>query len=80
MSGEYERLKMWLEELFGTHIMSQSVAIEDGLAVVEEDVDIAPETSVILGDIYDMLGISQAPWIIEEDLGDKRIVKFPVGV
>jgi len=75
--SEYERLKAWLESL-GASIMSQSVTVEDGVAVIEEDVDVPPEAVVLLDDIYGVLKLKDAPWIIEEDVGEKRIVKFPV--
>jgi len=77
---EYERLRRWLEETFGSRIISQSVLIEDGIAVIEEEIDLSPEAAILLDDVYDALGLERAPWLIEEDLGVKRVVKFPVGV
>jgi len=77
MTGEYERLKVWLKTL-GISTGSQSVTVEDGVAVVEEDVDVPPEVSVLLADIYDALGLERAPWLIEIDEGERRAVKFPV--
>jgi len=60
-------------------MMSQSVTLEDGtVAVVEEDVALSPETAILLEDIYDALGLRGAPWIIEEDVGTRRVIKFPV--
>jgi len=72
----YEELKRWLETL-GISTMSQSVTIEDGVATIEEE-DVPPEAVVLLDDIYVVLKLKDAPWIIEEDVGEKRIVKFPV--
>jgi len=76
----YEEVKAWLERTFGSRFVSQSVSIEDGVvAIVEEDVDIPPEAAVLLDDVYDALGLRDAPWLVEEDLGARKIVKFPVG-
>jgi len=80
MSGEYERLKEWLERAFDSRIVSQSVSVEDGMVIVEEDVDLPPEAAILLDDIYGALGLDKAPWLIEEDDGRRRVVKFPVGV
>jgi len=79
MTTEYERLKAWLKSL-GISTVSQSVTIQNGIAVVEEDVDLPPETAVLLSDVYDVLGLRDAPWLIEEDIGNRRIMKSPVGV
>jgi len=80
MIGEYERLKAWLERVIGP-TASQSVSIEDSVvAVVEEDVDTPPEVVVPLDDIYDTLGFENAPWLIEIDEGERKVVKFPVGL
>ena len=77
----YEEVKAWLERAFGSHIVSQSVTIEDGgVAVVEEDADVGPEMAVLLDDIYETLSLKDVPWLIEENVGTKRIVKFPVGL
>jgi len=73
----YEEVKAWLERTFGSRFVSQSVSIEDGVATVEED-GVDEVSSVVLDDIYDALGLKDAPWLIEEDTGSKRVVKFPV--
>ena len=75
---EYERLRRWLEETFGSRIISQSVLVEDGIAVIEEEIDMSPEAAILLDDVYDALGLRGAPWIIEEDVGTRRVIKFPV--
>jgi len=77
----YEEVKAWLERTFGSRFVSQSASIEDGVvAVVEEDVDTPPEVAVLLDDIYDTLGLKDAPWFIEIDEGERKVVKFPVGL
>jgi len=76
----YEEVKAWLETL-GISTVSQSVTIEEGgVAVVEEDADVGPEMAVLLDDIYETLNLKDVPWLIEENVGTKRIVKFPVGL
>jgi len=76
MTGVYEELKAWLESL-GASIMSQSVTVEDGVATVEEDV-VDEVSSIVLGDIYGALGLERAPWLIEIDEGERKVVKFPM--
>jgi len=76
MSGEYERLKTWLETL-GISTASQSAVVEDGVATVEEE-GVDEVSSVVLDDIYEALGFERVPWLIEEDNGKRRVVKFPV--
>jgi len=76
MTGEYERLKAWLESL-GHRFISQSVTVKDCVATVEEDV-VGEVSSVVIDDVYDALGFESAPWLVEEDLGTRRRVKFPV--
>jgi len=74
----YEEVKAWLERTFGSHIVSQSVTIKDGVAAVEEDVVIPPKAAVLLDDVYGALGLERAPWLIEIDEGERKVVKFPV--
>jgi len=62
---ECERLKAWLDRVFGSRVVSQSVTVEDGVAVIEEDVDMSPEVEILLGDMYKKLGLRRAPWMIE---------------
>jgi len=73
----YEELKAWLEAL-GMSTISQSVSIEDGVATVEED-GVDEVSSIVLDDIYALLGLKDAPWLIEIDEGGRKVVKFPVG-
>jgi len=79
MTGVYEELKRWLESL-GISTVAQSVAVEDGVVAVVEEGVVDEVSSIVMDDIYETLGIERAPWLIEEDIGNRRIMKSPVGV